>query len=66
MPFHTPPDGLLGLHLVASLNVYIISADVNKNLSAGELITIAVLTKPTVVVVINHLSPGLVSAELLN
>lgn len=65
---HKPPDGFLGLHLAAGLNLRILSADVNKNLyfSAGELITIAVRTKPTVMVVINHMSPGLVSRELLN
>lgn len=62
---HKLPDGYLGLHFAAGLNLLIISADVNKILhfSAGELITIA---KPTVMVVINHMSPGLVSTELLN
>lgn len=53
--------------MAAGLNLLILSADVNKNLyfSVGELITVAVLTKPTVMVVINHMSPGLVSRELL-
>lgn len=52
------PDGFLGLHLAGSLNLHIISADVNKNLyfCAGEIIAIAVFTKPTVMVVINHKS----------
>lgn len=65
---HKPPDGFLGLHLAGGLNLHIISADVNKNLyfCAGELITTAVLTKPTVMVAINHMSLGLVSTELLN
>lgn len=65
---HKIPEGFLGLHLAAGLNLHVISADVNKNLyfCAGELITISVLTKPTVMVVINHMSPGLVSTELLN
>lgn len=31
-----------------------------------QLITIAVLTKPAVMMVINHMSPGPASAELLN
>jgi len=48
--------------------LHIISADVNKNLYfwEGELITTAVLTKPTVMVVINNMNLGLVSTELLN
>lgn len=54
--------------MAGSLNLHIISADVNKNLyfCAGEVIAIAVFTKPAVMVVINHMSPGLVSTELLN
>lgn len=65
---HKPSDGFLGLHLAGSLSLHVISADVNKNLyfCAGELIAIAVFTKPTVMVVINRMSPGLVSTELLN
>lgn len=65
---YIPSDGFLGLYFAASLKLPIISADINKNLylCAGELITIAVLTKPTGMVVINHISPGLVSRELLN
>lgn len=55
---HKTPEGFLGLHLTAGLNLRVILADVNKNLyfCAGELITIAVLAKPTVMVVINHKS----------
>lgn len=65
---YIPSHGFLALHLAACLNLCIISADVYKNLyfCAGELITIAVLTKPTVKAVINHMSPGLVSTELLH
>lgn len=56
MLLHNPPDGFLELHLATGLNLRVISADVNKNLyfCAGELIVIAVFTKPTVMVVINH------------
>lgn len=65
---YIPSDGFLGLYLAASLKLHVVSADRNKNLylCAGELVTIAVLTKPTGMVVINHVSPGLVSTELLN
>lgn len=70
---HTPSDGFLGLALAACFNLHIISADVNKSLylqvkviCAGDLITIAVFTNPTLIVVINHMSPGLVSTVLLN
>ena len=65
---HIPSDGFLGLHLAAYLNLHVISADVNKNIyfCAGELITVGLVNIAMVIVVINHMSPGLVSTELLN
>lgn len=67
---HTPSEGFLGLHLAVCLNLHLTSADVNKNFyfCAGELITIAVLTKPTVMVVVNHIEsrPSVCRAFELN